>query len=101
MLPRCPVKSRRRRDAIRDPFPRLAHKPMLQCDIIVRQSAAYIGVQRSRTSRPTMDSIVMKNLIRVAFAALSLITITPVANADNARPPVQQDSLGSPAPGWG
>jgi hypothetical protein len=47
----------------------------------------------------------MKNLILAAFAALSLVTIIPVANAataDNAPVAVQQDSqFGSPGPGWG
>jgi hypothetical protein len=47
----------------------------------------------------------MKILIRAAFAALSLATITPVANAAGAitsSPPVQQDKDIAPAgPGWG
>jgi hypothetical protein len=34
----------------------------------------------------------MTYLIRVAFTALSLATITPVANAASVTTPVQQDS---------
>ncbi len=44
----------------------------------------------------------MKALIRVAFAALSLATITPVANAadtGNAPAPIHQDSTASWANG--
>ena len=47
----------------------------------------------------------MKILIRAAFAALSLATITPVAHAAPANaslPPVQQDNqIGEPGAGWG
>jgi hypothetical protein len=46
----------------------------------------------------------MKILIRAAFAALSLATITPVAHAGpaNASPPLQQDNqIGVPGAGWG
>jgi hypothetical protein len=47
----------------------------------------------------------MKVLIRAAFAALSLATISPVANAataNNPRASVQQDNqIVPPGPGWG
>ncbi|MEA2741348.1 MAG: hypothetical protein QOH05_4655 [Acetobacteraceae bacterium] len=47
----------------------------------------------------------MKILIRAAFAALSLVTIPPVANndtANNAPASVRQDNQIAPAgPGWG
>jgi Spy/CpxP family protein refolding chaperone len=47
----------------------------------------------------------MKILIRAAFAAMSLATITPVASAaiaNASRPPVQQDfQIGLPGAGWG
>jgi hypothetical protein len=47
----------------------------------------------------------MPILIRAAFAALSLATITPVANAaaaNNAPASVQQDNqIAMPGPGWG
>jgi hypothetical protein len=47
----------------------------------------------------------MKVLIRAAFAALSLATISPVASAttaNNARASVQQDNQIAPSgPGWG
>jgi hypothetical protein len=47
----------------------------------------------------------MKILIRAAFAALSLATIPPVANAaaaNNAPAPVQQDNQTAPSgSGWG
>ena len=47
----------------------------------------------------------MKILIRAAFAALSLTTIPPVANAttaNNAPASVRQDyQIAPPGPGWG
>jgi hypothetical protein len=47
----------------------------------------------------------MNYLIRVGFAALSLATITPVANAaatNNAPAFVQQvNQIAPPGPGWG
>ena len=47
----------------------------------------------------------MKYLIRAAFTALSLATITPVASAatvNNAPASIQQENqIGMPGPGWG
>jgi hypothetical protein len=47
----------------------------------------------------------MKYLIRVAFAALSLATINPVANAAGANSAPasthQDNEIGMPGPGWG
>jgi hypothetical protein len=46
----------------------------------------------------------MKILVRAAFAALSLATITPVANAaaaNDAPASIQQDNqIALPGPGW-
>jgi hypothetical protein len=45
----------------------------------------------------------MQYLIRAAFAAFSLATITPVANAatTNNTPASVQHQIASPGPGWG
>jgi hypothetical protein len=45
----------------------------------------------------------MKHLIRAAFAAISLATITPVANAATmgSTPASTQHQIASPGPGWG
>jgi hypothetical protein len=49
--------------------------------IIIHYIKVHLRLQRSRTSRPTEMERPMNILIRAVFAALSLATITPVANA--------------------
>jgi hypothetical protein len=78
---------------------------MLRRSILIERGTPISAPIEAGHSARRWTWISMKNLIRVAFAALSLATITPVANAatvDNTRAPVQQDNqIGSPAPGWG